>query len=97
MFKFEYIYNDDAVECPYCGFTYQPEKEDYSEDLRSEECAACSKNYYLRQSFFGTHETSPDCGLNSEPHDYQPMPLSNGLTAPFCTVCGKCQPIKERK
>ena len=87
--------NGDNVECPYCGYTYQPEAENYSEDERPKECDECGKQYRLYQSFSVTHCAEPDCGLNGEQHDYQPIKLRDGGEHPFCTVCGKCQPLGE--
>lgn len=91
MSQFSDVYNNHEVECPYCGYAYQAEGEDYSEDERSEECENCGKKYYHSDSFTVTHETRPDCKLNGMEHDYQLVDLGNGARHPFCTVCGDCQ------
>ena len=85
--------SSQMVECPYCGSHYQPESEDFSEDQRDEECGECGKKYYLSQSISITHHAKPDCELNGDQHDYQPVSLRSGVTHPFCTVCEKCQPL----
>ena len=87
--------DDNHVICPYCGHSYQPESEDYDTDEREENCEECGKNYYLSQEFSVTHNTQPDCKLNGDEHDYKPIDL-NGKKVPLCTVCGKCQPHRER-
>jgi hypothetical protein len=95
MSEFDDTANDDVVECPYCGHTYQPESEDYDEDQREECCQECGKKYYLNQSFSVTHHTVPDCTLNGMEHNYEIVNLNNGKQHPFCTVCGKCMPHSE--
>jgi len=93
MSKFDETLNDDVVECPYCGYKYQPESEDYDEDTREEECQECSKKYYLSQSFSVTHHANPDCEINELEHNYETVKLNNGGQHDFCTVCGKCKPL----
>jgi hypothetical protein len=93
--KFDDTANDDVVECPYCGHTYQPEPEDYDDDEREEDCGECGKKYYLSQSYSVTHHARSDCTLNGVEHDYQVVDLNNGKQHSFCTVCGKCQPHRE--
>ena len=92
MSEFDETYNDDVVECPYCGDKYQPEAEDYSEDERITQCSECNKFYHLHQSFSVTHQTRPDCEINGGNHNYEPVNLRNGRSHPFCTVCGDCKP-----
>lgn len=77
--------------CPYCGAAYQPEHEDFSEDNRIEECEGCKKRYHAYDSFSVTHYATPDCELNGEQHEWEPMPTSRGRTHPFCAKCDKCQ------
>ena len=45
------------VICPYCGYAYQAEAEDYDETEREEECYKCKKEYIVYQSFEVTHHT----------------------------------------
>ena len=97
MSKYSNTINNDKVECPYCGYSYQREGEDISEDEREEECEECGKKYQTHDSFTVYHHAAPDCELNGEQHDYQPASLGNGKTHPFCTVCEKCQPHRELK
>ena len=84
--------DDSNRECPYCGHSYQPESEDYSNDTREEECSECGKKYIAHDSFSVTHYATPDCELNGEQHDWQPRPLPGGRTHPFCERCDRCQP-----
>lgn len=96
MSEFNDVYNDLDVECPYCGYKYQPEGETFSEDERVEVCDECNKSYHLRQSFSVTHQTRPDCEINGGKHDYQPINLRDGRSHNFCTVCGDCQSSLKR-
>lgn len=45
------------VICPHCGASYQAEAEDYSEEVRDEECFACKRIYQVWQEFSVTHHT----------------------------------------
>ena len=94
MSDFDDTAHDDKMECPYCGHSYQPESEDYSEDEICEECEECGKHYFSYQSFNVTHFARPDCVLNSVSHNYEPVTLRNGKTYKFCSVCGKAEPFK---
>lgn len=85
--------DDSEVECPYCGYKYQPEPEGFDEDERPEECEECGKTYHLHQSFSVTHFARPDCEANDSNHDYQPVELRSGRTHGFCTACGDCEPV----
>ncbi len=51
-----------VVICPYCKQSYQPEHEDFSEQVRDEECFSCGKIYVLHQEFTVEHHTSPKVG-----------------------------------
>ena len=83
--------------CPYCQEEdAQIEGEDYSEDEYELECSHCDKKYYVHQQFEISHHSRGDCELNGEEHDYQPVTLRSGESAPFCTKCDKCQPYNER-
>lgn len=77
------------VICPYCKWSYQPECEDDSEDLREEECEVCGKKFFLYDSISVTHITKPDCELNSEKHKYELKKMCAG-NAYFCSVCDHC-------
>ena len=94
MSKYTDTIDDCDRECPYCGYTYQPEPAEYSDNLREEECENCDKSYYVHDSFYVTHHATPDCELNGQEHDYQSITLGNGQTHGFCTVCDKCRPAK---
>lgn len=93
MSDYEDQWDDSLVICPYCGNSYQRECEDYSEDERIEDCGKCGQKYYTRESFSVSHCTTPDCELNGTNHNYQLVDLRNGKSHPFCTICGKCQPL----
>lgn len=91
--KYDDIYDDSNVVCPYCGEEYQPEGEDYSEDNREEECCECGKNYWVSQSFSVTHVTEPDCSLNGEEHQWEKE--CNGINSfNHCLICDKYEVIK---
>lgn len=62
--------DDNHVICPYCGYEYQPDSDDYDEDSRVYECDHCGGEYHLYQSFTVTHHTKPDCELNGTDHVY---------------------------
>ena len=95
MAKFEDTLNDGVVECPYCGYIYQPELEDYDEEESEVECDECGNKFYTNKIFSVSHQAKPDCDLNGIKHNYELVNLNNGKHHPFCTVCGKCQPHKE--
>ena len=78
--------------CPYCGYSYQVESEDYSEDTREEECSECSKKFYSRENFSVTHYAIPDCEINGDVHNWEPVKTSSGHHD-FCSICGKCRPF----
>lgn len=92
-YEFDETYDDANRACPYCGHEYQPESEDYTDEPRAEECDECGKSFYARDDFSVTHIATPDCELNGETHDWQPVQLRDGTRHPFCTTCGKCQPV----
>jgi len=71
--------------CPYCQYPYQVEAEDYSEDGRVIECSQCERKYHLTQSFSVYHNTTPDCELNGEPHEYR----QHRSGSDFCKYCGQ--------
>ena len=72
MSKFTEQSDDSGAMCPYCNYENFVESEDYDEDEREEECGKCGKKYWGHESFEVTHNTRPDCKLNSEEHDFQP-------------------------
>lgn len=55
--------DDVNVICPHCGASYQPEGEDFSEDVRDETCPTCKQTYQVWQEFRVTHYTAarPRC------------------------------------
>lgn len=97
MSKFEEQCDDSDAICPYCEYHWPVETEDFQAegDQSEEECPNCRKQFWLQQSYTITHCTSPDCTLNNEQHDYQIVQLRGDRTHPFCTKCGKCQPVKD--
>ncbi len=92
MGKYEDTMDDTDMICPYCGYKYQVESEDYSEDCRIEECDECGKKYHAYDNFSVSHHAKPDCGLNETEHDWQPQTITEG-THDFCNICNKCKPI----
>lgn len=62
-----YECDDRYVICPHCGASYQAEAEDYSEDLRDEECGSCGKTYVVWQTFSVTHYTTTKLSPNPNP------------------------------
>jgi len=89
-FREQVDYNDCI--CPYCGYSYQVEVEDFYEDPCEEECGGCEKKFYLSQSLSVDHHSKPDCILNGEEHKWSPVDISGGKTHDFCSVCNKCRP-----
>ena len=89
--------DDNNIICPYCGYEYQPEPEDWSEDDSVHECGECGKNFHSHQSFTTTHHSEPDCELNGNKHVWESVKLKSGKEHDFCKICDKCRPIKERK
>lgn len=92
------IYNDEIDSsdciCPYCGYRYQVESEDFSEDGRVEECGECGKKFHHSQSFSVDTCTEPDCKLNGDEHAWVAVDLQECMHD-FCSMCGKCRPFSE--
>lgn len=93
-FGYEFSEQTDKTDrvCPYCGYDYQVEGEDYSDDVRAEECEECGKKYFAYESFFVTHHAVPDCELNGEAHKWISEKVSANGFHDFCAVCSKCRP-----
>ena len=93
-------YNDEIdssdVICPYCGWNYQPEGEDFSEDHNVEECEDCGKNFYHYDSISVYHHTEPNCEINGEKHEWESHELRDGRRHDFCSVCGKCRSHRDK-
>ena len=92
--------SNDAI-CPYCGWSYQVESEDYGLDGRDEECDTCGKAYFLETTFEATHTTTPNCELIGIEHDWEPfVPMTMHRKEHdryrTCRVCGKVS-IDTRK
>mgnify|MGYP001559255387 CR=1 FL=1 len=60
----KYECDDLNVICPHCGASYQPESEDFSEEMRVEECCSCGKSYEVWQNFSITHHTCTQVSPN---------------------------------
>lgn len=71
----------DGRICPYCGYNYQVESENYSNYVRIEECDECGKKFYSYDSFSVTHYAIPNCELNGLEHSYK--------DGSYCLICGK--------
>lgn len=93
MSEFEETSGLDERECPYCGESYQPETEDFSEDARVETCDSCGKKYHAVDSVSISYEAAPDCSLNDGQHKYEDL----GHAYLFCATCGQIGPRKEDK
>jgi len=85
-------YDSDHSICPYCRYKHHVESEDYSEDPRVEECSQCGMKFHLSQRFSVDHVTTPDCGLNGQPHEYRMHTISGRN---FCKYCGRIEPLSE--
>lgn len=84
--------DSDVVRCPYCKHEYQPEAEDYSEDMREQECYECEKKFWLHQDFTVDHCVKPDCELNGEPHQWDVV----SSKYPDYESCGVCDKWRKR-
>jgi hypothetical protein len=92
MSKYKKTAGDCNRICPYCGDSYQVEAEDYSEDMREEECNICGKKYHAYECFSVFHYANPDCELNGFKHQWVSRKVMNGYHD-FCCICGACRPI----
>jgi len=90
----EQSHHADAI-CPYCLSSYQVESEDYSEDIREEECEECGNTYWIEQSFSVETTTKPDCELNGASHKWELMTFADGKSAFFCSVCNECSLVAD--
>lgn len=80
-------------ECPYCGYEYQPEGEDFHEDEKAEQCDGCGKKFLSFDSVSIDYCAKPDCELNNEEHDYQPhKAITNAV---FCSKCDDCKLVEQ--
>ena len=94
MSKYEETWDNCDRVCPYCAHRYQVEAENYSEDVREEDCDECGKKFYGYESFSVSHYSKPDCELNGDEHKWEPTPISGGRSHDFCSVCGECRPFE---
>ena len=80
-------HNDSTLSiCPYCDNSFYVEGEDYNVDSSQvEECEECGKKYRRTTSVTVTHETSPNCELNGESHDYKRFGPDGFYV---CQICG---------
>jgi len=76
--------------CPYCGFKYQVEGEDISEDVREETCDKCGRRYYAWDRISVTHHAMPDCELNGERHEWPPLDKHQN-----CVKCSKWRELTQ--
>jgi hypothetical protein len=83
--------DDNNVICPYCKHEFQPEAEDYSEDIRTHECFECGKKFRMYQIFSVSHYSKPDCELNDETHDWDVVSVRT-TNFQSCGNCGKWRP-----
>lgn len=97
MSRFDTQAHRSDIICPYCGYDYQVETEDFldEDDAEIEECGDCGKKFHRSTNYSITHEARPDCELNGEAHKFEEKPLGGGRTHPFCSVCGEIEPIKR--
>jgi hypothetical protein len=86
MSEYEQQMDEHEAICPYCGYNYQVESEDYDVDEREDECSHCGMKYYINQEFTVTHYTSPDCELNDLAHTWEYYD-ANGRKFRHCTIC----------
>jgi len=96
MSQFKDTSDDTNVICPYCLHKYQPESEDFDQDVRREVCEECEKEFWLSQEFSVSHRTKPDCEINGLKHTWESVYLrTTGRNHDFCNVCDKCRPIRD--
>lgn len=94
MSEFDERMDSNNVICPYCGYDYQPESEDFDEDEQVEKCGACGKSFYHHDVVTYDHCTRPDCELNGENHKWETLSLRSG-DHDFCEVCGVIKPLSQ--
>lgn len=51
--------DDCNVICPYCGYAYQAEAQDFQDRERKELCGQCERTYLLYDDVTVTHYTRP--------------------------------------
>jgi hypothetical protein len=61
-------YSDDKIICPECDCEW--DTSEYEPGYHEEECEECGKKFHLNIDFHLTYDTSADCELNGEAHDY---------------------------
>ncbi len=87
--QFEAQEDENEMICPYCGDSTYVKGEDYSVDqYKVEECGNCGKNFRYVTHIEVTHNTTPDCRLNSEEHAYAQRQSHHYIKAEECTICG---------
>lgn len=89
MSEFDDTYNNQGVECPYCGHVHHIEGESYSEHPEEMECHECEKSFMAWQEYSVDHRAEPDCTLNKEEHKFEPFISSSGRKIDICEICGK--------
>lgn len=94
MTKYKRQWDDINVVCPYCGHTFQPEGEDYTDYEVIEECEECGKSFHHFDDITVTHYTRPDCELNGVEHQWKEHVSILGDSMKTCETCGKVEMVK---
>ena len=94
MSKYKSWSDNSDVICPYCKYEFQPEAEDYSDDVVVEECGGCGKKFHRYDDLTITHYSKPDCDLNSDNHEWEEYQSIFGDYYRTCKVCGKLESAK---
>ena len=97
MTEYQQIINPYSQVCPYCHNSSQVKVEDCSEAPRIDECDQCGKKYRAYEMFSVNHYSGPDCELNNQEHQWEPIQLNNISSHDFCSICGKERPGKTTK
>ena len=100
-FKYEEIWREETIECPYCHHRWDWDSLWEGTSLREDDdcdelqCDDCGKTFHASLSVSYSYTTTPDCKLNNEEHkwvlDKKDFNCSSGDLVDIwrCTECGE--------
>lgn len=75
--------------CPYCGYEHDVEPESYAPGTAIRFCRNCGRKFFYTTNMVVSHDTSGDCELNDEEHDWDTR--KGGYRV--CKKCGKVETL----
>lgn len=92
--KFEPQYSSDEIICPYCQSADEDAAAEISDDTTEYQCRECNKKFELEFEYTRSYNTSPNCKLNGEEHEWGTDETfgtnhsTDGWLRHECMICG---------